>query len=147
MSQRKKTMQQVQPKDASPRVGESQSKRMLRTPSLEDYDFATEWISPVLDTRKIVMRRLIFINQNNTKHVSVGFHASSAYLPLTEFGGSKITSILLSHDYLNLFASHLHDLHQAMCENKPYTLKSDDKAFTVLVIGKKNHLARMSLNK
>jgi hypothetical protein len=34
-----------------------------------------------------------------------------------------------------------------MCENKPYSFKSDDGAFKVLVIRKKNHLARMSLNK
>jgi hypothetical protein len=69
------------------------------------------------------MRKLFFINQDNTKFVSVGFHASLAYVPLAEFGGSKITSILLSQDYLNLFASHLHDLHQAMCETKPYSFK------------------------
>jgi hypothetical protein len=147
MSQRKRTQQRVQAKDASLQVGEPQSKRVLLTPSLEDCTFATEWISPAPDTKKILLRRLFFINPDNTKFVSVGFHASSAYLPLAEFGGSKITSILLSQDYLNLFASHLHDLLQAMCENKPYSFISDDRAFKVLVIGKNNHLARMSLNK
>jgi hypothetical protein len=119
---------------------------VLPAPSLEICDVATEWISPALDDKKIVMRRLVLIIQDNTKFVSVGFHASSSYLHLAEFGGSKITSILLSQDYLNLFVSHQHELHQAMCENKPYSFKSDDLAFKVLVIGK-NHLARMSLNK
>jgi hypothetical protein len=82
------------------------------------------------------MRRLFFKNQDNTKFVSVGFHASSVYLPLAEYGGSKFTSILLSQNYHNLFASHLHDLHQAMCDNKPYSFQIDNGSFKVFVIGK-----------
>jgi hypothetical protein len=131
MSQRKRTLKRTHAKDASTQIREPKSNRML--PSLQDCNFATELISSAPDTRKIVMRRLFFINQDKTKFVSVGFHTSSAYLTLAEFGGSKITSILLSQDYLNLFASHLHDLHQAMCDNKPYSFKSDDTAFKVFV--------------
>jgi hypothetical protein len=61
MSQRKKTQQRVQAKDASLQVGKPQSKRMLLTPSLEDCNFATEWKSPAPNTKKRVMRRLFFI--------------------------------------------------------------------------------------
>jgi hypothetical protein len=89
MSQRERNQQRIQAKDASLQVGERQSKRMLLTPSLEDCNFETVWISPAPDTKKIVMRRLFFINTDKTKFLSVGFHASSAYLPLAEFGGSK----------------------------------------------------------
>jgi hypothetical protein len=60
------------------------------------------------------MRRLFFINDDKTKYKSVGFYPATAYLPLAEFGDSKITAIVLAQDYLDLFASHLHNLNQAM---------------------------------
>jgi hypothetical protein len=72
------------------------------------------------------MRRLFFINEDKIKFVSVGFLPASAYIPLAEFGGSKITSILLRQNYLDLLASHLHDLNQAMCQKTAYLFKSDD---------------------
>jgi hypothetical protein len=63
-----------------------------------------------------LIRKLFFINDEKTNFVSVGFYRASGHLPLAEFGGSKITSILLPQNYLNLLASHLHDLNQAMSQ-------------------------------
>lgn len=80
----------------------------------------TEWISPALDTKRVVMLRLFFINKDNTKYVSVGFYLASAYQPLAEFGGGKITSIVLAHDYLDLFGSNLNNLNRAMFHKRAY---------------------------
>ena len=38
------------------------------------------------DLKRVLLRRLFFINEDTTKYVSVGFYPARDYLPLVEFG-------------------------------------------------------------
>jgi len=50
-------------------------------------DICTYWAAnPAFDLQRLLLRRLFFLNTNNTKHVSVGFYPVRDYLPLVEFG-------------------------------------------------------------
>jgi len=50
-------------------------------------DICTYWpTNPFFDPKRILLRRLFFINDDWTKYVSVGFYPARDYQPLVEFG-------------------------------------------------------------
>jgi hypothetical protein len=54
---------------------------------LEPTNFCTYWPNnPAFDPKRVLLRRLFFINEDRTKYVSVGFYPARDYLPLVEFG-------------------------------------------------------------
>ena len=61
--------------------------RKNRIEELEPTDFCTYWPNnPAFDPKRVLLRRLFFINKYRTKYVSVGFYPARDYLPLVEFG-------------------------------------------------------------
>jgi len=54
-------------------------------------DICTYWAAnPAFDPQRMLLRRLLFLNTNKTKYVSVGFYPARDYLPLVEFGVIRI---------------------------------------------------------
>ena len=54
---------------------------------LEPTTICTYWPNnPAFDPKRVLLRRLFFINDVRTKYVSVGFYPARNYLPLLEFG-------------------------------------------------------------
>ena len=50
-------------------------------------DICTYWAAkPAFDPQRVLLRRLFFLNANETKYVSVGFYPARDSLPLVEFG-------------------------------------------------------------
>ena len=76
-------------------------------------------VNPAFDPKRVLLRRLFFINENRTKYVSVGFYPALAYLPLVEFGvvwrGDGPKDIILSDKEVNAMAEGLPKLCDAMC--------------------------------
>jgi len=61
--------------------------RKKRMEDLEPNNFCTYWPNnPAFDPKRVLLRRLFFINEDRTKYVSVGFYSARDYLPLVEFG-------------------------------------------------------------
>ena len=58
-------------------------------------DICPYWpVSPAFDPKRVLLRRLSFINAKRNKYVSVGYYPAREYQPLVEFdaisrGGSK----------------------------------------------------------
>ena len=54
---------------------------------LESTNNCTYWPNnPAFDPKRVLLRRLFFINEDRTKYVSVGFYPARDYLPQVEFG-------------------------------------------------------------
>ena len=54
---------------------------------LEPTNFCSYWTkNRAFDPKRVLLRRLLSINQDRTKYVSVGFYPARDYLPLVEFG-------------------------------------------------------------
>jgi hypothetical protein len=59
-------------------------------------EFLAEQFNPAFDPNKVLLRRVCFINDENSKYVSVGFYPAKNYQPLVEFGDAKILPITLT---------------------------------------------------
>jgi len=48
----------------------------------------------------VLLKRVFFINEENTRYVYIGFYPARNYQPLVAFGGSKIKPDLLTEQYV-----------------------------------------------
>ena len=85
---------------------------------LEPTTFCTFWPNnPVFDPKRMLLRRLFFINEDRTKYVSVSFYPARDYLPLVEFrfsrrdGGTK--TLILCDEQVDAMAEALPMLRDA----------------------------------
>jgi len=82
-------------------------------------DICTYWpANPPFEPKRVLLRRMFFINEYNTKYVSVGFYPALDYQPLVEFGairrgGSK--SLILTDEQVATLADCLPALRDSMC--------------------------------
>jgi hypothetical protein len=97
-------------------------KRYVETPEIDIFAFPVkEGISPAFDSNRALLRRAFFLDENKTRHVSVAFYPSMGYMPMVEFGGSKIGPIRLTEQQVRALAQHLTPLCDASCANRHYT--------------------------
>jgi len=87
---------------------------------LEPTNICTYWPNnPAFDPKRVLFRRLFFINVDRTKYVSVGFYPARDYLPFVEFGvvrrdgGPK--TLILSDEQVDTMVERLPMLRDAMC--------------------------------
>ena len=68
---------------------------------------------------RVLLRRNFFLNEENTRYVSVGFYRADNYQVLAEFGGPRISSITLTEQHVKTLMEHLPPLCEAMhrCEH------------------------------
>jgi hypothetical protein len=66
----------------SPAARKKRMEELEPTPNI-----CTYWPNnPTFDPKRVLLRRLFYINEDRTKYVSVGFYPARDYLPLIEFG-------------------------------------------------------------
>ena len=89
----------------------------------EHTNICTYWpTNPALDPKRVLLRRLFFINENRNKYVSVGFYPIRDCLPLVEFGvvrrdgGPK--TLILSDEQVDAMAEDLPMLCDVICSGK-----------------------------
>ena len=86
---------------------------------LPSSDNCTYWPSnPAFDYKSFLLRLILFINEDKTKYVSVGFYPARDYQPLVEFGairrgGSKY--LILSDEQVTTLADCLSAMRDSMC--------------------------------
>ena len=62
-------------------------KKMEHQELFEATNICTYWPNnPAFDQKRVLLRRLFFINEDLTKYVSVGFYPARDYLQLVELG-------------------------------------------------------------
>jgi len=88
-------------------------------PSSEPSDICTYWPdNPAFDSKRVLLRRMFFINEDKTKYMSVGFYPARDYHHLLEFGairraGSK--SFILTYEQFAALADSLPSISDSMC--------------------------------
>jgi len=50
--------------------------KLVRAPDFDTCNFYTEAVNPMFDPKRVLLRRLFFIDVNRTRYVSVGFYPS-----------------------------------------------------------------------
>jgi hypothetical protein len=55
-----------------------------------------EPVSPIFDTKRMLLRRVFFVNADKSKYVSVGFYPARNYESMVEFGGVRNKPIVLT---------------------------------------------------
>jgi hypothetical protein len=83
-------------------------------------NICTYWPNnPAFDPKRVLLRRLFFINEDRTKYVSVGLYPARDYLPLVEFGvfrrGGGPKTLILIDEQVDALAEALPTLRDDMC--------------------------------
>ena len=91
-----------------------------RIEELEPTNFCTHGTSnPAFDPKRVLLRRLFFINEDRTKYVSVGFYPAYDYLPLVEFvvvrSGVVPKTLILCDEQVDAMAEAMPTLRDAIC--------------------------------
>jgi len=87
-------------------------KRNVETPEIDIYSYSVEdGMSPAFDPNRALLRRVFFLDENKTRYVSVAFYPSMGYMPMVEFGGSKIGPIRLTEQQVMALVEHLPPLY------------------------------------
>ena len=82
-------------------------------------DVCTYWPpNPAFDPKRVLLRRMFFVNEDKTKYVSVGYYPARDYQPLVEFGairrgGSKC--LILADEQVAALADCLPSIRDSMC--------------------------------
>jgi len=89
---------------------------------LELTNICTYWpTNPAFNPKRVLLRRLFFINEDRTKYVSVGFYPARDSLP--SWGRSErrwAVTLILSDELVDVVAEGLPMLRGAMCNGDSY---------------------------
>jgi hypothetical protein len=99
------------------------SKRLVKAPEFDTCNDYTESVGLAFDSKRVLLRRVFFLNKDKSKYVSVGFYTTLDYQPLVEFGGSLNKPILITHDIVESLADHLPRMCNSMCGNEHYAFR------------------------
>ena len=61
----------------------------------------------LFDPNKVLLRRVLFLDPEKTKYISVGFYPSRNYQPLVEIGSPKSAPIILTDEHVKTLSDHL----------------------------------------
>jgi len=74
--------------------------------------------NPAFNPKRVLLRRMFFINEDKTKYVSVGYYPARDYQPLVEFGAIRrgvSKCLILAYDQLAALADCLPSIRDSMC--------------------------------
>jgi len=97
MAARRRNVQKQQQQTSPPK-----SQRLEEFDDTCDFFASQTFITPAFsDPRRVLLRRVFFLNEDRTKYVSVGFYPTRDYRPQVEFGAVKLnksTVLILVND-------------------------------------------------
>jgi hypothetical protein len=91
-----------------------QPKRLATTPNafLNDY---VEDVSPAFDPKRVLIRRVFFINEDKSKYVSIGYYPTRNYEPMVEFGSLRNNQIILTEPKVRFLAEIIPNMCESLC--------------------------------
>ena len=134
MAARKRLLPQPAEASASSPYGGDPKRK---APEFDTCNFLIEAISPEFDPNRVLLQCVFFINEENTRYVSIGFYPSRNYKHLVAFGSSNIKPLLLTEQYVTTMAD-------SMCRNEQYG--RSDGSFRLNTTGC-NRIARLYIDK
>jgi hypothetical protein len=112
------TRKHFQPVEAA--VGGVEWKRKTPPASVAEFDtcnFLIEAVCPEFDPKRVLLRRVFFVDENKTRYISVGFYPAQNYRPMVEFGWSKIKPVILTEQHVTTMAGCLPMIYEAICDD------------------------------
>jgi len=91
---------------------------MVREEQLPSDIYTYRPVNPAFDPKRVLLRRMIFVNEDKTKYVSVGFYPARDYQPLVEFGAirrGRSKSLILADEQVAALANCLPAIRDSMC--------------------------------
>jgi hypothetical protein len=116
----------------------------IRAQELDECNTYVENVSPLFDSKRVLLRCIFFINEDYSKYVAVGFYPARDYQVFAEFGVSKERPPLLTEQHVRTFAEHLPRLCNAVCRKGHYSCIDGD--FKLVTAGS-YRTAKLSLGK
>ena len=115
---------------------------------LEPTKFCTYWPNnPSFDPKRVLIRRLFFINEDRTKNVSLVFYPARDYLPLVEFGvvrrdgGPK--TLILCYEKVDVLAEFLPKLRDMCIGEKTVGVRRCESGAFRLYLTRSRRTARL----
>jgi len=105
---------------------EATQPKLVRPPEFDTCNFYVENVNLAFDPKRVLLRRLFFIDEDRTTYVSVGFYPTRDYQPFVEFGSVKkngSTIFILDDRQVNKMAECLPTICESMCGNEQYGCK------------------------
>jgi len=121
----------------------STSKRYVTAPAIDICSLPIEGISPTFDPNRVLLCHVFFLNEDQTKYVSVALYPSQGYAAHVEYGAAKATPNRLTEQQVTALAEDLHRLCDSLCANIHYTSDVHD-GFKINMTGT-YRIARMNL--
>ena len=92
-------------------------------PTLQQPDFNpcysyVDSVNPMFGPRRVLLRRTLFINEDCSKYLSVGYYPARDYQPLVEVCVSTKMPVRLTEEHVRTFAEHLPGIFEAMCSDE-----------------------------
>jgi len=92
-----------------------------------ELDTCMDIVSTALaNPNRAMLRRVVFIAEDKSKFVSVGYYPARGYQPLAEFGGAKKLPLLLDAQQLQKLAENIASLCNALSANEHFSKKDGD---------------------
>jgi len=116
-------------------------------PASSPSEICTFWAAnPAFVPKRVLPRRMFFINEYKTNYMSVGFYPSREYQPLVEFGafrrgGSK--SLILTDEQFAALADFLPAIRDSMCVGGDRVIIKRESAIFCLHTPKRHGSARL----
>jgi hypothetical protein len=82
-----------------------------------------EPISPIFDPKRVLLRRVFFINARKSKYISVGFYPARNYEPMVEFGSGRNNSIILGDTQVRYLSEAIPRVCESLCNNESVSFK------------------------
>jgi len=90
-----------------------------------------EGINPSFDPNRALPRRVLFLNEDRNKHVSVAFYPAQRYTAHVEFGTANAAPLILSEQRFTTLTEHLPGLIMALCADDYYNTGVHDNFWIV----------------
>ena len=114
---------------SSSSTSEASPPKLIRQPEFDTCNFYVENVNLAFDPKRVLLRRLFFLNEDRNAYVSVRFYPIRDYQTYVEFGfvmknGSTIRILVVRQ--VTKMAECLPTICESMCDNKQYGCKEGD---------------------
>jgi hypothetical protein len=82
----------------------------------------------LFEPKRVLLRRICFLNPEKTKYISVGFYPGRNYQPMVEIGSPKSTPIILTHQHVKTLSQQLAAKVDALWRGEFYNVLEGDLA-------------------
>jgi hypothetical protein len=89
-----------------------------------------EAISPIFDPKRVLLRRVFFVNADKSKYVSVGFYPARNYEPMVEFGSVRNKPIILTDTQVRYLSEAIPRVCESLCNNESMSFKDGNLRLT-----------------